>query len=459
MKSEKTHTRRGKTIWIIGLALVMSGFPAPVWSGDTTTGPTATNDPSQALIGIWRMEQLEANGSGNFDPNGGIEMEFGADGMLTMTIKDPAHGITVATPEFAKYKVAPPDDLSYVFPGGITERQKYTIQDGKLRLINAKHGITVLLRRIEKTAFETRTVDTNVVLDVMLDLKIDKLTSGGNLTGQEREDCQAAFIAYQTVLHKKYRTENRLDFPKEEILRHYVLAVRMSMIDSVRHAGWPFRHEARMSLFQPLRDILHTNSQPIYLAAVMVPALDNGDTQYAVQAYRTLQTTNAFMARHMQGLIENNYMKGSAYAREFSELVNVSTTTVSQVSGLSAWKPESIVGRWREDDGGREHVVTARKDEFIFKLATDGNESIPVGLEEAVKFRGTAHYWNYIGRERWQGMDDPNQAVWLREVGVRGGDADTLKMSHLDLFRSKEVLLKRVKASDVPAEAKQQEGI
>ena len=160
------------------------------------------------------------------------------------------------------------------------------------------------------------TAPATAQLDDKLDSAVAQLMAGVAPNQQVKDDCHQQFLAYFHELCRKNNTSTIDGFPPEDAASHYVNALKMSVIDPDRHAGWPYRHDGRKAAFPILKKRLAESNEPVLMAAVIIPALDNGEVQYARDVYRALSARNEFWAHYLLKTIQLQYYSPDS-ARQF----------------------------------------------------------------------------------------------------------------------------------------------
>lgn len=164
-------------------------------------------------------------------------------------------------------------------------------------------------------------------LDQQLDSQISKLMAGVTLTQSAKDDSNQQFVAYFNDLCTKNKVTRIGDFLPEDAATHYVYAIQMSVIDPERHGAWPIQHGGRKAAFPILKKRLAESNEPVLMAAVIIPALDNGEVKYACDMYRALSAKNEFWAHYILKVIQFGYYSPDA-AKQF--LAEIYQTGVSK---------------------------------------------------------------------------------------------------------------------------------
>jgi hypothetical protein len=134
---------------------------------------------------------------------------------------------------------------------------------------------------------------------------LKKLTAGQSLSQKERDDCHAAYQEYYLALVKRVRNaDNLLNVALVgDSAEHYVQALKMAVIDPERHGGWPYRHAAIKRIYPVLQKQAMADTDPVRLAAVIIPAIVNGRTDEAVQTYQWLVARDRFWSGYIVEVI------------------------------------------------------------------------------------------------------------------------------------------------------------
>ena len=148
-------------------------------------------------------------------------------------------------------------------------------------------------------------------LEQLLVDTIVQMSGGKTITAEQRERCFQGFGAYCKELKKKDPSDMFDNLPEKDNVAHYMNSWRMAVINPEGYGGWVFHHGGRDRALEPIRHRLATTEDPFLLAAVIVPASQNGETEYAVWAYHRLARKDPFVARQALALIMANRSGGS----------------------------------------------------------------------------------------------------------------------------------------------------
>lgn len=156
------------------------------------------------------------------------------------------------------------------------------------------------------------------MLDRCTAAAMKKRMTAQDVTRTETDECAEAFDDYATQIQARGARDSRdhKPFPVDQA-EHYVQALKMSVIDPERHGGWPYRHAQLKSVYLPLQKQVRADAEPVRLAAVVIPALVNGEVDEAAQACRWLAALDPFWFGYITGLVRNHVMD----SREFLDKV------------------------------------------------------------------------------------------------------------------------------------------
>ena len=144
-----------------------------------------------------------------------------------------------------------------------------------------------------------------------LDAVAEKVLSGQGLTQKERDNAHRRFMDLSAELDKRAELD-RLG----RTAAHYVNALKIAVIDPERHGGWPFKHADRRESFSAIKKRLETEDGAALTAAAIIPAIDNGQVDYAVRTYQKLTKRHEQWAKYILKTILKFYIRPPA-AKEF----------------------------------------------------------------------------------------------------------------------------------------------
>ena len=139
------------------------------------------------------------------------------------------------------------------------------------------------------------------------DFAIDKVRNGGVIPVEEVVNCSKAFIQYYDDLSVKNDTRNNNEFSENDRVEFYINAVKMAIIDPTNHHAWPFRSELRFTVLNGLKKEIEQCNDSFALFCSIFPALDNGEQEYAVEAFKKLVERDEFLAKLTLQWLINDY--------------------------------------------------------------------------------------------------------------------------------------------------------
>ncbi len=154
----------------------------------------------------------------------------------------------------------------------------------------------------------------------VIDPVVAKVLAREALTQEEREVCHEAFGVYLNRLLAANEAADITGCSAEDRASYYVNAIKMALIDPERHAGWPWRHAARRSVFPVLRKRLETSDEPFLLAAAIISAIENKDAAYAADACKKLRAKQGFLTQCVLALAHAHYGTLSEGAQFLAEI-------------------------------------------------------------------------------------------------------------------------------------------
>ena len=166
---------------------------------------------------------------------------------------------------------------------------------------------------------------------------VAQIKDGKAISTERREMCSRRFGEYCGELTKKNHSDQFDDFPPEDNVAHYLNAWRMAVINREGHGGWPLRHGGRYKALEPIRQRLAGTDDPFLMAAVIIPALENGEIDYAVWTYRKLARRDAFWARQTLAIMEAESAGGSP----------LFISHLKEIEAVATRPPPQDVYRWR----------------------------------------------------------------------------------------------------------------
>jgi len=153
--------------------------------------------------------------------------------------------------------------------------------------------------------------ETEEEIEKELDAVAEKVFSGQGLTQKERDHAHSRFQTFAAELSRN----SELDGPGRSAA-HYVNAMKMAVIDPERHGGWPYRHASRREAFSAIRKRMESEDDAALTAAAIIPAIDNGQVDYAVQTYQKLTKRHEKWAQYVLKTLLKFYYRPAA-AKEF----------------------------------------------------------------------------------------------------------------------------------------------
>ena len=171
--------------------------------------------------------------------------------------------------------------------------------------------------------------NTPTDLDRHLIDTVARIREGIDISVKQRETCNRRFEEWCEVLTKKYHSDQFEAFSAEDTAAHYLNAWRMAVIDPQRHGGWPYQHGGLVQSLDPIRQRPRARDDPFLMAAVIIPAYESGETEYAVWMYRRLARSDAFWTRQLDAFIKraDRYHMG---AHNFRALLKEAETAGTQ---------------------------------------------------------------------------------------------------------------------------------
>jgi hypothetical protein len=110
----------------------------------------AATSVTNSVIGVWRSVKTESSDPAYQHPTGELEMQFTADGAITVKLRDPAHGAATTQTIEGKFTLIPPDRVTFTFNGTTQDRYRYSFVAGELRMEHLDFPVTNTLKRLEK---------------------------------------------------------------------------------------------------------------------------------------------------------------------------------------------------------------------------------------------------------------------------------------------------------------------
>lgn len=140
-----------------------------------------------------------------------------------------------------------------------------------------------------------------------LDAFVARREQGETLNDEELKAARNAFNKYTQALTTEYMTADRAEWPVEGATRFYMAATKISILDKKRHGGWMYRYARRQESFPLLKSQIEQSNDPFLLLAVIVPAIDTGEVDYACSSYSNLVSRRPFLAEFAVDLLATRY--------------------------------------------------------------------------------------------------------------------------------------------------------
>lgn len=143
-----------------------------------------------------------------------------------------------------------------------------------------------------------------------------RLAKGVGMTDTEKQACH---VLWQNLTRQMIRQTLPQASPESETIpfnkmspqtlaSHYIISIKIAMIDEARHRGWPYHHPGlRQSekLINELAKRIRNNNDPYALAAAVIPAYHAGEYGFGYLALENLKARDRFLYRKTLAFLKN----------------------------------------------------------------------------------------------------------------------------------------------------------
>lgn len=241
-------------------------------------------------------------------------------------------------------------------------------------------------------------------------LMAKKAISGEKLTPEIVDRCHEQFVAYGVALVAKNNAKNLAGLSDEDNAMHYVNSIMLAMIDPKRHAEWPFRHVGIHKSYVVIKEKLKNQDDVHLLAAVIIPAIDNGKAKFALASYRSLKAQDPFLAKYILETVQKHYSE-SWPAKKF--LAEESTELYSEIMIKQVEDGNDLIFDFIEAERHPKYSIICIK-------RSSATSSPPMKFlikvcYEIAKIRGVNYFVNL---DKWSDNDDN----WFFKIGFSPDD-------------------------------------
>ncbi len=178
----------------------------------------------------------------------------------------------------------------------------------------ACYCITILLVQFPMTGFGQEKQNENGVPNEQAPLPdptiahrlemANKVLAGEKLDEKAVNESITKFKEFRKRLKAKYPIKPVV-FTREDDALFYCQAYLMSIVAPGEHGGWPYRYEGVNRVYAQLKKELEKKDDTLIMAAIIIPAVNNNDMEYATNIYIKLHEKDPNLSKYAHQYIKN----------------------------------------------------------------------------------------------------------------------------------------------------------
>ena len=145
------------------------------------------------------------------------------------------------------------------------------------------------------------------------DVTAKRVLSGEKLSDKTIKQCRNQFRDYVEWLYEKNnKAKSFTEYADEDRAAHYVNSIKIAVIDPKRHGGRPHLHAGKRLSYNTIKKRLENEGDAVLMAAIIIPAIEFGKTQFAIEVYRELYSKDPDWAKYIWVAVERFSSRNTA---------------------------------------------------------------------------------------------------------------------------------------------------